>query len=352
VISLRALLGLVPPDLVLLGAFVVLGAVVCSPAHADDAVAATEEARQAFDAAARAEERGDVRGAVAGYRASVAAAPTSRHALRAERRLSWLEPRAAEDIDALGALLAYRNRGDRDLADLDALEARMLALSAGLVRREAMMTIATELDTIAAEDGSPAEIERAERAYQRALAEPDLGDAERAQLVAGYATLLGREGRNGEALILLDREGHESGSIRSRLELARIDAWARPVAWSILLSLGLAAAWLGARAMRASSLGTFFDLAAWKVPLVTIVYVVVGPYLLGLWYSTEAAHLAGELAIYLAASLFAAASIGRARELSPLEPRWGAMLRALSGLAPLAAGYLAIYGVGDGPLTH
>jgi hypothetical protein len=336
---------------------VVLGGLLgTSLARADEAgagpPAATDEARRHFEEAERAEEQGEVRSAIAGYHAAVEAAPTSRHALRAERRLAWLEPRAADDAEALGVLLAYRNRGDRDRADLDALEARMLSVSSGMVRREAMITIATELDAMAAEDGSPERVERAERAYERALAEPGLGDAERAQLVAGYATLLGREGRTAEALLLLDEEGHESGSIRSRLELARIDAWARPLAWLTLVSLALAALWLTTARVRESSVRTFFDAAAWRLPLATILYVTVGPYLLGLWYSTEAGHLAGELATYLAGSLVAAALIGRAREITPLEGRWGTTLRVLSGLAPLAAGYLAIYGVGDGPLTH
>lgn len=328
-----------------------------SPVRADEADAgqaptASDEARRLFDEAERAEESGDVTAAIDGYRATVTAAPTSRHALRAERRLAWLAPRAADDAESLGVLLAYRNRGDRDHEDLDALEARMMSASSGIVRREAMITIATELDAVAAEDATPARIERAERAYERALAEPGLGDSERAQLVAGYATLLGREGRTGEALLLLDREGHASGSIRSRLELARIDAWARPFAWAILSGLGLAALVLTTTRVRQSSLRSFFDAAAWRLPLATILYVTIGPYLLGRWYSTEAGHLAGELATYLAASLLAAALIGRARQMTPLEHRWGAAVRVLSGLAPLAAGYLAIYGVGDGPLTH
>jgi hypothetical protein len=44
--------------------------------------------------------------------------------------------------------------------------------------------------------------------------------------------------------------------------------------------------------------------------------------------------------------------IGRCRELVPPGARAGAALTALAVLAPFAAGYLSIYGVGDGPLTH
>ena len=339
--------------LVLVGGALLTPPLVCADeADAGPGSTANDEARRRFEAAERAEESGEVSEAIAGYRTAARAAPTSRHALRAERRLAWLEPRAADDTEALGVLLAYRNDGDRDPSDLDALETRMLSASAGIVRREAMITIATELDAMAAEDGAPGRVERAERAYERALAEPGLGEAERAQLVAGYATLLGREGRTAEALLLLDEEGHESGSIRSRLELARIDAWARPLAWLTLVSLGLAALWLTTTRVRASSARTFFAASAWRLPVASILYVTVGPSLLGLWYSTEAGHLAGELARYLVGCLFAAALIGRSRELAPLDERRGAALRVLSGIAPLAAGYLAIYGVGDGPLTH
>lgn len=313
---------------------------------------ADREAGLHFARGESAERAGDARAAIDEYRRATEVAPTSRHALRAERRLAWLEPRAEADADALGALLAYRIQRSRTARDLDTLEQRIRARPPSLVRREAMTTIAAERDALATAEGSAAHVEEAERAYERALAEPGLTATERAPLVASYATLLGREGRSGEALLLLDREGHAEGSLRSRLELERIDAWARPLSWAWLAALGLAALALAIRALRAHPARVLFDAAAWSVPLSTIAYIVAGPLLLGHAYSGEAAHLADALALFLTGPLAAAALVGRAGELSPVGPALTRALQGLAGLAPLAAGYLAVYGVGDGPLTH
>lgn len=298
-----------------------------------------------------AEARGEVEIALAAYREVVAVAPTSRFALQAERRLAWLEPRAG-DPAALGLLLAYRSRRTRDLAAVEGLEAAALAMGPGPVRREALMTVAGELDALAAAAPGGGLVGRAEDAYRRALAEPDLAAAERAQLVAGYAGLLGREGRTAEALLVLDEAGHGRGGLRSRLELERIDGWARPLALSVLALLAAAAIVLVGRAIRAGRTRELLEGRAWAAPLVATVYGAAGPYVLGAWYSEEAGHLTGVLSLGLGGALFGAAVIGRC--LSVQESPRGASRAAmtLAAIAPIAVGYLSIYGAADGPLAH
>ena len=318
-------------------------------ATADAVVAPTESVATTFSRAESAEQRGEVEVALSLYRRVRDLDSTSRFALRAERRLAWLEPRA-DDPEALGLLLRHRNTRERSLEDLARLERTADTLEPGALRRELRTTIATERDGLAAEASDVEASERAEEAYRRALDEEGLREGEHAQLVAGYAALLGREGRTGEALLLLDDEGHATGGLRARLELERIDAWARPLAFSVLGLLAISAIALLISVLRSGArLVEGRDVA---IRAGTIAYVTLGLWALGAWYSVEAGHLAGSLATWLLGVLALSAVIGRCRELVPSSARTGAALTALAVLAPFAAGYLSIYGVGDGPLTH
>jgi len=321
------------------------------PRPASTSVAPVTEVAVLVERARAAEAQGDVEGALAGYRAVVATAPTSRFALQAERRLDWLEPRA-DDPSALGLLLVFRSRRGRDLAAVEGLEASALAMRPGIVRREALMTVASELDALAAADGVSALVGRAEDAYRRALEEQGLADAERAHLVAGYAGLLGREGRTAEALLVLDEAGHDEGALRSRLELERVDAWARPLALGVLGLLTLTALALVARVARAGKGRALLDVREWALPLVAVSYGALGPYLLGVWYSHEAEHLTGSLALGISFSLAVAATIGRALSIEEAPRALARVAGTLAVLAPLAVGYLAVYGTADGPLAH
>jgi hypothetical protein len=331
----------------LLGAVLVL--VLASGARAEDG--ALPDPAALLAGAEEAERTGDVAAALRGYRAVLDAAPTSRLAGRAQRRLDWLEARD-DDPDALSALLAYRARPSRTLADVEAFEARALEMPAGLVRLEALVVVAGELDGLAARDGDATLVARAEDAYRRALSEPGLGPSEREQLVAGYAAMLGREGRRAEALLLMQTERHESGNLRRRLELEAIDRWLRPLAYTALLLLTLCALGLTARAVSAGHGATLARPGGWRLQVAVVVWGSVGPYLLGLWYSHEAEHLATSLSLALACVLVLAALAGRASEVHPAPSAISRVTVFAAVAAALAAGYLSIYGAPDGPLAH
>lgn len=305
-----------------------------------------------FERARAAEDEGNVAQALEGYRAVVREHPSSRLAQRAEQRLAWLEART-DDPDALARWLVHRARTRRDRASTEAFEAEALAMRPGLVRREALAAVAADFDALAAQHQADASLAaRAEDAYLRILADSELDATMRAQLVASYANLLGRIGRTGEALMVLERAGHETGSLRRRLELQRFDGWARPLALSVLAALALAAVGSAVRALRSDAARAFASPRVWATPLATVLYGGLGPALLGAAYSVEAGHLTERLAVALVPSLGLAAVLGRATSVQPVSERAHAALVILAALGPIAAGYLAIQGTGDGPLTH
>jgi hypothetical protein len=316
---------------------------------------------QAEDPSARwsegqaAEARGDVEAALGAYRAVVSAAPTSRLASRAERRLAWLDERD-DDPRALSWLLAFLGLPSRSAVEVEAFAELAEGMPAGVVRRESFIAIATEWDRLSQaeerRDEGSALAARAEDAYEAARREPGLSDGEREHLLSAEASLLARLGRGDEALLLLDRGGRTEGSLRARLHMERLDRWLRPVAWSLLAASLAGLLLLLARASRSERRAELAGARGWLVPLGAVAYAVGVPYLLGRWYSHEAEQTLSLLAPALGAVLLQSAVAGRCLAITDAPRPARALALTLSVAAPLAASYLALFDAGDGPLAH
>jgi len=138
----------------------------------------------AAERAARPEEAADL------YARAAAASPGTRLAASAERRLRWLEERAAAGWEPVRALLAARAlpRASLDAAALWALEGTAAGLPPGLARRELRALVADAwLDVL----DRPAE---ALAAYEDWAAEPGLRAGERHLAAAGAARARARAG--------------------------------------------------------------------------------------------------------------------------------------------------------------
>ncbi len=307
---------------------------------------------QLFARGQAAEARGEVTLALEAYRAMRAADPTSRLASRAERRIAWLEERD-DDIPALARLLAFRGRPTRDEGEVAAFAALASEMPPGQVRRESLTTVAAEWDRLSS--NAPGDVElaaRAEEAYEGALREGGHSEGERQHLVSGHAALLARLGRGEEGLLLLDREGRSSGSLRTRLELEQLDGWLRPLAWSLVAALLTLTLWMTARAVRGPGRAELLAPSSWALPAGALLYMSLGPYLLGIWYSLEAEHALSLLAPAMLGVLAASALLGRSLATLEVSRTLRVLTVVLATLAPLAAAYLALFDAGDGPLAH
>lgn len=157
--------------------------------------------------------------ALALYEQARAAAPTSRLAGVAERRIAWLKARSEGDFEPLSELLRFRQTAPVTAGATAQLERRLAAFPAGRVRREARLAVGQAWLQL----GRP---HRAEKAFRALLGEPGLSVSDRQLAVIGVARAVDAQGDPGRAARWLEAHGgstvvllrrHYASSSRARV---------------------------------------------------------------------------------------------------------------------------------------
>jgi nitrate reductase NapE component len=163
-------------------------------------------------------------------------APEARTARRAETRIAWIVARrdgseVSPDFRALADFQRMRVLSDDVLrrGALSAYEARLDGYPPGRARREGRALVAEAWARLG-------DLARAEAAYRKWLAEPDLEDVAMRLAASGLARLMAATGRAGEAVRWMESAGLGEGSDAAELRRQRRRAPLRVAAW---VALGL-----------------------------------------------------------------------------------------------------------------
>lgn len=304
---------------------------------ADAGVGATLRAQ--VSAALDAEAEADPERALAAWRAVALAAPTSRDASRARRRIAWIEERSGTGWSGLAALMRGQSAPpeERTTGFVEALAREADALPPGRARIELRALIAGEWLRLG-------ENERAIEAYRVAAEEPGARESERRMAEEGHARALVASGRAPEAMRTLEDAGLGGGSVHAELARARRRAVAVPIAWAAIALFAVLAVVLAAPGLRAGP-GRVLRRALGPARMLAGAWVLLAPLAIASAYDHEASDTFSLLAAGLAPVLALASIAGSAARAH------GARRIALATatvLAVLAVGYL----VGDraGPL--
>lgn len=160
--------------------------------------------------------------ALALYEQARAAAPTSRLAAVAERRIAWLKARSEGDFVPLHELMRFRRTAPVTAGATAQLERNLASFPAGLVRREARQAVGQAWLQL----GRP---HRAEKAFRALLGEPGLAVPEKRMAVIGVARALDAQGDPGRAARWLEAHGAPTTALLQRhyasSSRARVGRW-------------------------------------------------------------------------------------------------------------------------------
>lgn len=272
--------------------------------------------------------------AVALYERAIEAAPTSRLATRARRRLDYLRARSEGDYAPLAAFQTFRDRlpAGRTASVIDSFEREARAFPEGRVRCEAWLAIGEAwLDA-----EHPA---RAEAAYRALLDEAGRTESERVTAQTGIARALAMSRGASAGAAHLEEVGLEATSTHGTLAREAERSWGRIVAWALLIAFALCVVVAGRRELvRPAVLRRAFSL-----PRVLVAAYVVGfPVWLAQAYDHDALDTFSIVAVSSGVLLGLASWVGEA--LRAREATRGARiaLAALCVTAELSIAYLAL----------
>lgn len=296
---------------------------------------AQRSAAEWMSEAQQAEREARPADALAAYRAVLEASPGSRLGSRARTRIAWIEARSEGELRPLSALLAFRERPmeERTSAVVGAFEEETRAMPAGLARAESRLAIAGEWSRLG-------ETERALRAWDAALADPDLPPSDHDLVRESMARVRMESGDLEGALGQLEDDGLAHLTLHRVLaRRIRAETWV-PISIGVVLTYALAVLVLALRSGRAREATR--ALAASPLRVAIAVILGAGPYaIVRVWGddSIGAFEAFAPFAVTVLAFSFVAAEIATTR-------RARAGIGALAVLATLAAAYVsvALYG--------
>lgn len=299
-------------------------------AHAQEATA-THTPAEWMELAQTAEREARPADALAAYRHVVDAAEGSRLSRRARTRIEWIEARSEGELAPLAALLAFRDRPveERTTDVVSAFERETDAMPRGLARAEARLAIAGDWSRLG-------ETERALRAWEAALADPDVPSSDRDLVRESMARVRMASGDLEGAMGQLEDDG------LSRLTLHRVLArriraatWV-PISIGVVVLYALTVLVLALRSGRAREATR--SLAGSPLRIAVTVVLGAGPYAIVRWWGDDslgAFEAFAPFAVTILAFSFVAGEIAATR-------RARAGIGALAVLATLAAAYVAV----------